>query len=107
MLALRLENVGADKAVRLGSAGIWRGAVAALNEMHEDLETEAPVSLLPEAERHALEAALLARRGELRCESACARTRSRTLPHRAERTNGAAVAHHLLAAAVESARPER
>jgi hypothetical protein len=56
MLALRLENVGADKAVRLGSAGIWRGAVAALNEMHEDLETEAPVSLLPEAERHALEA---------------------------------------------------
>ena len=55
MLALLLENVGADKAVRLGSASIWRGAVAALNEVHEDLETEAPVSLLPEADRHALE----------------------------------------------------
>ena len=60
MLALLLENVGADKAVRLGSASIWRGAVAALNEVHEDLETEAPVSLFPEADRHALEAALLA-----------------------------------------------
>jgi hypothetical protein len=31
-----------------------------LNEVHEDPETEAPVSLLPEAERQALEAALLA-----------------------------------------------
>jgi len=60
MLALLLENVGADKAVRLGSARIWRGAVAALNEVHEDPETEAPVGQLPEAERHALEAALLA-----------------------------------------------
>jgi len=60
MLALLLENVGADKAVRLGSASIWRGAVAALNEVHEDLETEAPVSLFPEADRHALEVALLA-----------------------------------------------
>jgi len=60
MLALLLENVGADKAVRLGNSSIWRGAVAALNEVHEDPETEAPVSLLPEAERHALEAALLA-----------------------------------------------
>ena len=60
MLARLLENVGADKAVRLGSASIWRGAVAALNEVHEVLETEAPVSLFPEADRHALEAALLA-----------------------------------------------
>lgn len=60
MLALLLENVGADKAVRLGNSSIWRGAVAALNEVHENLETEAPVSLLPEAERHALEAELLA-----------------------------------------------
>jgi len=60
MLALLLENVGADKAVRLGNSSIWRGAVAALNEVHEDPETEAPVSLLPEAERHVLEAALLA-----------------------------------------------
>jgi hypothetical protein len=32
MLALLLENVGADEAVRLGSASTWRGAVAALNE---------------------------------------------------------------------------
>ena len=60
MLALLLENVGADKAVRLGNASTWRGAVAALNEEPEDQETEAPVSLLPEAERHALETALLA-----------------------------------------------
>src|SRR5260221_6986620 len=59
MLALLLEIVGADKAVRLSSASIWRGAVAALNEVHEDLETEAPVSLFPEADRRALEAALL------------------------------------------------
>jgi hypothetical protein len=65
MLALLLENVGADKAVRLGSARIWRGAVAALNEVHEDPETEAPVSLLPEAERHALEA------GPVFCRHGC------------------------------------
>jgi hypothetical protein len=58
MLALLLENVGADKAVRLGNASTWRGAVAALNEEHEHQETEAPE--LPEAERHALETALLA-----------------------------------------------
>lgn len=31
MLALLLENVGADKAVRLGSASVWRAAVAALD----------------------------------------------------------------------------
>ncbi len=30
MLALLLENVGADKAVRLGQASVWRAAVAAL-----------------------------------------------------------------------------
>ena len=30
MLALLLENVGADKAVRLGEASVWRAAVAAL-----------------------------------------------------------------------------
>lgn len=58
MLALLLENVGADKAVPLGNASTWRDAIAALNEEHEDQETEAPV--LPEAERHALEAARLA-----------------------------------------------
>ena len=57
MLALLLENVGADKAVRLGHASTWRSAVAALNEEHEDQDAEAPV--LPEAERHALETALL------------------------------------------------
>jgi hypothetical protein len=32
MLALLLENVGADKAVRLGSPSIWRGAIAAGKE---------------------------------------------------------------------------
>lgn len=31
MLALLLENVGADKAVQLGNPDIWRAAVAALN----------------------------------------------------------------------------
>jgi hypothetical protein len=30
MLALLLENVGADQAVRLGDPAIWRAAVAAL-----------------------------------------------------------------------------
>jgi hypothetical protein len=76
MLALLLENVGADKTVRLGNSSIWRGAVAALNEVHEDPEAEAPVSLLPEAERHALEArrgvlsrAVLSRDGGPLCEA--------------------------------------
>ena len=32
MLALLLENVGADKAVRLGNPAIWRAAIAALGE---------------------------------------------------------------------------
>ena len=36
------------------------GSRSALNDVHEDLEAEAPVSLFPEADRHALEAALLA-----------------------------------------------
>lgn len=60
MLALLLENVGADRAVRLGNASVWRAAVAALDDEHEQQETEAPAGLLPEAERDALEAALLA-----------------------------------------------
>ena len=30
MLALLLENVGADRAVRLGRPEVWRAAVAAL-----------------------------------------------------------------------------
>lgn len=30
LLALLLENVGADRAVRLGSPAVWRAAVAAL-----------------------------------------------------------------------------
>src|SRR2546425_11665631 len=58
MLALLLENVGADRAVRLGKASVWRATVAALNNEHEDQEAGAPVRLA-EAERHALEAALL------------------------------------------------
>ena len=32
MLALLLENVGADAAVRLGDPEVWRAAVAALRE---------------------------------------------------------------------------
>jgi hypothetical protein len=32
MLALLLENVGVDKAVRLGDPAVWREAVGGLNE---------------------------------------------------------------------------
>jgi hypothetical protein len=31
LLGLLLENVGADRAVRLGSPAVWRAAVAALD----------------------------------------------------------------------------
>jgi hypothetical protein len=30
LLALLLENIGADRAVRLGDPGVWRAAVAKL-----------------------------------------------------------------------------
>ena len=43
MLALLLENVGADKAVRLGKAGVWRAAVGALSDEHNG-EPEAPAT---------------------------------------------------------------
>jgi hypothetical protein len=59
MLALLLENVGAERAVRLGNASVWRAAVAALDEQ-EDQETEALADLQTEAARDALEHALLA-----------------------------------------------
>lgn len=45
MLALLLENVGVDKAVRLGEAGVWRAAVAALDNERQDQKAEAPVDL--------------------------------------------------------------
>jgi hypothetical protein len=45
MLALLLENVGADKAVRLGEASVWRAAVAAMDHGHQDQNTEAPADL--------------------------------------------------------------
>jgi hypothetical protein len=61
MLALLLENVGADKAVRLGEASVWRAAVAALDNGHQNQKTEAPADLSPETSRDALEAVLLAR----------------------------------------------
>jgi hypothetical protein len=32
MLALLLENIGADQAVRLGNPQVWREAIAALGE---------------------------------------------------------------------------
>ena len=32
MLALLLENIGVDKAVRLGRPDVWRAAVAALKD---------------------------------------------------------------------------
>ena len=35
MLGLLLENVGADKAVRLGDPNVWRAAVASLDETEE------------------------------------------------------------------------
>lgn len=60
MLALLLENVGADKAVRLGDASVRRAAVFALAEEQQDQNTEAPADLSPETSRDALEAALLA-----------------------------------------------
>jgi len=61
MLALLLENVGADKAVRLGEASVWRAAVAALDTGNQDQNTEAPVDLPTETSRDAREAVLLAR----------------------------------------------
>jgi hypothetical protein len=61
MLALLLENVGADEAVRLGEASVWRAAVAALDNGNQDQKTEAPADLSPETSRHGLEAVLLAR----------------------------------------------
>jgi hypothetical protein len=60
MLALLLENVGVDKAVRLGEASVWRAAVAALDQGHQD-HTEAPADFSPDTSRDALEATLLAR----------------------------------------------
>ncbi len=60
MLGLLLENVGADQVVRLGNPDVWRAAVAELNDGREGQEQEPLTRLLPEAERHAFEAALLA-----------------------------------------------
>jgi hypothetical protein len=60
MLALLLENVGTDKAVRIGNPDIWRAAVDGLTDEREGQEHEAPARLLPQAERRALEATLLA-----------------------------------------------
>jgi hypothetical protein len=59
MLALLLEKVGADKAVRIGTPEIWRAAVAGLSDPRDNQKHQPPVALLPEAERHGLEAALL------------------------------------------------
>ena len=42
MLALLLENVGADKAVRLGDAAIWRAAIDALDGGHRDQDADRP-----------------------------------------------------------------
>lgn len=61
MLALLLENVGADKAVRLGEASVWRAAVVALDNGHQNQKTEASADLSPETSRDALESVLLAR----------------------------------------------
>jgi hypothetical protein len=58
MLALLLENVGTDKAVRIGDPDIWRAALDGLSDTRNQ-KHEPPATLLPEAERYALEAALL------------------------------------------------
>ena len=59
MLALLLENVGADNAVRIGSPAIWRAAVAGLNDERGDQESEPEAVLIP-VDRDALETGLLA-----------------------------------------------
>ena len=59
MLALLLENVGTDKAVRIGNPDIWRAAVDGLSNERAGQEPEPPAPLLPEAERRGFEAALL------------------------------------------------
>lgn len=42
MLALLLENVGADKAVRLGDAAVWRAAIDALDGGDRDRDADRP-----------------------------------------------------------------
>ena len=59
MLALLLENVGADTAVRIGNPDIWRAAVADLTGAGESRKHEPSARPPAEAERGALEAALL------------------------------------------------
>lgn len=61
MLALLLENVGADKAVRLGEPNVWRAAVAELNDDRVDQESEASEPLRSQAQQRALEDVLLAK----------------------------------------------
>lgn len=36
MLALLLENVGTDKAVRIGNPDVWRAAIEAMTEERRD-----------------------------------------------------------------------
>ena len=60
MLALLLENVGTDTAVRIGNPDIWRAAVAGLTGEAESQEHQPAARLRDEAERRALETALLA-----------------------------------------------
>lgn len=60
MLALLLENVGTDKAVRIGNPDTWRAALAGWTGEREGQEDTPHARLLAEAERGALEAALLA-----------------------------------------------
>jgi hypothetical protein len=42
MLALLLENVGTDKAVRIGDPDIWRAAVDGLGDTRDDLKRDPP-----------------------------------------------------------------
>jgi len=60
MLALLLENVGTDHAVRVGNPDIWRAAVDGLADEAGSREHEPPARLLAETDRRALEATLLA-----------------------------------------------
>lgn len=60
MLALLLENVGTDTAVRIGNPDIWRAAVAGLTGEGESRKYEPSARPPAEAERSDLETTLLA-----------------------------------------------
>jgi hypothetical protein len=60
MLALLLENVGADEVVRLGDPDVWRAAVAALDHNRTRRDDDALAAALASDERDRFEQQLLA-----------------------------------------------